>query len=184
MTKHAESLVLEYLKLLIDEDIPCPSTAEISAALGYKHHSSVGQAFSGLLKRDVLRRTGTSYRRVYEIVATGEKTPPHPVLAMPVKKLPNIKAIIQSAADIFSTTTEDILSKSRFREHCRPRFAVVFVARKRGWQYQHIAHEMARDHSTIMHANRQARDLIQRDEDFDFRCAKLARLHPVKELMA
>lgn len=71
-------------------------------------------------------------------------------------KKPPVRALVKIAADIWNTTESDILSKSRFREHARPRQAVCHVAYYAGWSGPHIGSILSgRDHSTI----RMARDM-------------------------
>jgi hypothetical protein len=83
--------------------------------------------------------------------------------------------LITNAAFIWQTTPDKIIGHNRSRANVQPRHAVCLVARQiYGISYPQIAAGLGgRDHSTIIHALDAAASLIDHDEDFKERVARL-----------
>lgn len=74
---------------------------------------------------------------------------------------------IRAAADYFGVPFEGVFGSCRERPFVLARFAVAYVMREReGQSYPQIGRRLKRDHSSILHGHRQARDLMRRDPDF------------------
>jgi chromosomal replication initiator protein len=81
---------------------------------------------------------------------------------------PNVKSIIHCVANWFQISDSDILSSSRKTEIALPRHVAMYLALKySGLNKSAIARAFKRsDHSTVIHADKKIRSLIQKDPEF------------------
>jgi hypothetical protein len=85
-----------------------------------------------------------------------------------------VSAIIYAATSIGNISAMDLLGGSRLRRVARVRWAACIVAAEQGHSLSHIGREIgARDHSTISHAIKQGRDIMECDDAFNELVAKL-----------
>ena len=81
---------------------------------------------------------------------------------------PTVKAIACRAADAANVSCETILGRSAMPSHARARFAAIYVARECcRYSLNQIGRRFdGRDHSTIAHAVRRAREIADQDPEF------------------
>ena len=72
----------------------------------------------------------------------------------------NTAALIQAAADLYGTTTEEIRAGSNGRRAVRARMLSCWMLRETGKSFPEIARQFGQDHTTAIHACR----VIGRDE--------------------
>lgn len=74
---------------------------------------------------------------------------------------------IERACIALGITRTSLLADSRQTDIVRARFAIEYVAKKMlGWTYCQTGRAMARDHSTVMHGVRRAKQLYKEDDSF------------------
>jgi len=79
----------------------------------------------------------------------------------------SIMGAIIAASEAFGVSPADIIGPSRRQAHAVPRFAAVWVSRKRGYSLPQIGHRLGkRDHTTILSAERRAEKLRATDPFF------------------
>lgn len=75
--------------------------------------------------------------------------------------------VLARAAAVTRVSVGEICGPSRRREICRVRWAVVIALRQTGLSYQRIARRLGgRDHTTIIHAEREGRALMSANAAF------------------
>jgi chromosomal replication initiation ATPase DnaA len=79
-----------------------------------------------------------------------------------------VRSLIVAAAGVFGVSVAEITGAGRSMHQVRPRWAVCLLARQLGGRTLHEIGRMlgGRDHTTILHAVRQATTLRARDADF------------------
>lgn len=176
----ASRAVLVYLERCADAGEPCGGARLIGERLSYAA-DTIYKALRDLRKLELIECLGTKQYRVIRLTESGKQTGEY-FTPRPITIRPKVHDLVQSASELFEVSAEEILGPSRLKKCTAPRFAVVHVAMKRGWHQSHVARALGRDHTSIRNARLQAEELIRRDEDFDMRCASLARRHPLKEM--
>lgn len=78
-----------------------------------------------------------------------------------------VSAVIYAAISIGNISALDLLGNRRLRRISRVRWAACIVAVEQGHSLSHIGREIgARDHSTISHAIKEGRAILERDDAF------------------
>lgn len=148
---------------------PCPPNSELRALAGYQTNAACSGALHNLSVKGLIRITGKRHRRIIEIVATGERTTLRCEYVVP--------PIIQSAATIWGVRASDIYGPARFQRFTRPRMAACTVSVEAGLAYAEVGGFLGSDHTTIIHAQRKAAILAERDPDYREKLAMLRRSH-------
>lgn len=79
----------------------------------------------------------------------------------------SVMGAIRAASEAFGVSPADIIGPSRRHDHVIPRFAAVWVSRKRGYSLPQIGKRLGdRDHTTILSAERRAEQLRATDPYF------------------
>lgn len=74
---------------------------------------------------------------------------------------------MHAAADYFGVPFDGLFSPTREGQICLARYAIMYVMREReGQSTPQIGRRLQRDHSTVVHGMKRARDLLARDPDF------------------
>ncbi len=89
---------------------------------------------------------------------------------------PTVRDLALYAAKLTRTCPEDVLGKSRFKEHVRPRHAAMLVAHRNGAGYAHIGRQLGTDHSTVMTAIRRSTQKLLNDPAFGYVVDALSRM--------
>lgn len=89
---------------------------------------------------------------------------------------PTVRDLARHAARLTRTCVNDVLGKSRFKEHVRPRHAAMLVAHRNGAGYAHIGRQLGRDHSTVMTAIRRSAQRTLSDPEFGYVVEALSRM--------
>lgn len=98
-----------------------------------------------------------------------------PALLASVSNSPvEICEIIFAVAGDDQAVVAEIRLDSQVERLLRMRQAIIWTAKARGYSFHKIARAINRDHSTVMHAWRIARGLIETDAAFRARCEALA----------
>ena len=75
--------------------------------------------------------------------------------------------ILTLAARIWKVDRADLIGKSRFAIHSRPRQAVMLIAREHGHSFPQIGRRCGRnDHTTAIHGYRNAKEIARLDPDY------------------
>lgn len=74
--------------------------------------------------------------------------------------------LIRAAAKMCNVTYEQIMGVQRHASVVLPRWAVMWILHQRGWSYKMIGNAMNRDHTTVLHAVRMARERMRSDYVF------------------
>ncbi len=85
-----------------------------------------------------------------------------------------IRQIIRKAAALTGLRTDEILSACKQRPLPYVRFGIVWVARRQDRPCTAIARVFGQDHTSVIYAERRARDLIENNPEFARYCAELA----------
>ena len=103
---------------------------------------------------------------VVEARADGHATPTHS---------PTVRALVHHASQIGGVPEADILGKRRAKKLVTQRKAIVWVAKRATHHsYPMIGRALGgRDHSTIIHSERSAEDMCERDLKFAWFCERL-----------
>ena len=97
-----------------------------------------------------------------------------PALLATVSNSPvEICEIIFAVAGDDQAIVAEIRLDSQVERLLRMRQAIIWTAKARGYSFHKIARAINRDHSTVIHAYRIARGLIETDPAFRARCAAL-----------
>jgi hypothetical protein len=81
-------------------------------------------------------------------------------------------------ADAYGLSTDDILSKVRYREIVEPRMVLFWLCRhatRPQWSYPGIGRALGRDHTTVMHSVSRVERMIADDPEFAERVGSLRR---------
>lgn len=117
------------------------------------------------IRADKIEGSATS-TKVYSIIKKTEPEKP----AVPVSDLyPTVKDIQAEVAEEFGVTVKDILSSSRSQKFAFPRFAAIYLCRelKPKTSYPDLSDRFGfRDHTSIMNADRRARQLVIERPEF------------------
>lgn len=89
-----------------------------------------------------------------------------------------MRDIITHAAEVTEVSRENILGKSRVKKLAQIRHAICLVCREQGYSFTQIGAVMGRDHTTIVHSAKVARDAITRNKDFADLVAALRQSSP------
>lgn len=84
------------------------------------------------------------------------------VLSNGVAEIELIDRIIIAAVRVWRIRLVDVYMRSKKREKCLPRFAIVLVAERAGYSMQEIATAMMQDRSTTHNAKSMAVDFMSR----------------------
>ena len=104
--------------------------------------------------------------RMFRAVERPAPPPPPPVVIPPTPRS-LISPIVEAVAEVFDVTTYDLHSASRQKPHCRARFACYMLASVgRKLSLTKIGKHIGRDHTSVMHGVRRARDLYEHDADW------------------
>jgi hypothetical protein len=120
------------------------------------------------VRADKMEGSATS-TKVYSIIKTVE---PKETVKPEVKVsdlYPTVKDIQAEVAEEFGITIEDILSSTRSQKFAFPRFAAIYLCRefKPKMSYPDLSDRFGfRDHTSIMNADRRARQLVIERPDF------------------
>lgn len=131
----------------------------------------------GMSSKDVAKMLGLSRQRVYSLWGTAlQKINSIEIPKKPIeKKMQTVvglrdevpsdaSTVIQSIADKYSITTEDLFGKKRNAELVLPRHLAMYLLRSRlKLSFPKIAKITKRDHTTIMHACTRIEKLIQEE---------------------
>lgn len=82
------------------------------------------------------------------------------------RKAVRVREVLAHASDTTLIPMADLVGKSRFREHCYARFAICMVANENGRSLSEIGRVLNRDHTTVLHAVRQGKELEARGGNF------------------
>lgn len=155
--------VLEIITQAALEGRKCPTDQFISLAAGYRK-GSVGKAIAALVDMGCIEFRRRGQWRVFYVPSVDRCTADH---------RDNLWPMVERAAKVFDTTTKDILSDSRFREHVRARWAIMITAFELGYPFCGIGRALNRDHSTVMHGVDRAYYMMPRDLAFRNRVTRL-----------
>lgn len=107
-----------------------------------------------------------NYTKAYSIIKKVEPTKPERLVS---DLYPTVKDIQAEVAEEFGITVEDILSSTRSQRFAFPRFAAIYLCRefKPKMSYPDLSDRFGfRDHTSIMNADRRARQLAVERPDF------------------
>ena len=86
--------------------------------------------------------------------------------ATPTRKA-RVDDILTLAARIWEVDRADLLGKSRFAKHSRPRQAIMLIAREHGHSFPQIGKRLGRnDHTTVIHGCHNAKAVIRIEPDY------------------
>ena len=140
----------------------CPSSHTLAKLAKFKCPTGVLKVLAEFEMDGIITRRRDGNWRIIQFTADGISTArkPHAIIVPAIPKTP-IAHIVHAAAAVFGTTVKDIMGRSRFPEHTRPRHAVVHVAIAQGYGPAMIGRRMGRDHKTVAYSNRQAAVLAE-----------------------
>lgn len=158
--------MLRMIVAAAEEGRACPSNEEFCIALGCKARCTAWQYLTKLEADRRIRIIGRGRDRIVRVMLTGKETAAH-------SNMSAFKAI-EAAALIWKVPVKTITGKGRFKGIIHPRFAASLAAVEMGATYSKTGRMMGgRDHSTIVYAVDQAREMEKRDPRF---AAAMARL--------
>jgi chromosomal replication initiation ATPase DnaA len=156
-------IVLELITQAAIEGRKCPTDRFLSRASGYKV-SGLSKALNALVDLGCIEYRRRGQWRVIYVPSVDRCTADH---------RDNLQPMVERAARIFDTTTKDIVSSSRFREHIRARWAIMLTASELGYPFCGIGRALNRDHSTVMYGVEKAYYFMGRDLAFRNRVVRL-----------
>lgn len=90
-----------------------------------------------------------------------------------------VHRLIDAAADLTEFTRQELLGDCRAAKVARVRFAVMLVARQHGLTYPVIGRLLGdRDHTTIVHGVKRAKEIAAVDGEYSHLCKALAQVIP------
>lgn len=105
--------------------------------------------------------------RVFRVAERPAPPPPPAPVVIPPTPRSLISPIVEAVATAFGATAGHIVSASRRKPHCRARFACYLLASVRcKLSLNQIGKRIGRDHTSVMHGLRRARDLYDHDADW------------------
>ena len=124
----------------------------------------------GDVQSDVLAATGVliAMPRLVSMKAALNRPPREKIEdapKAPVKRV-TVRNLITAACGMTKFTAEQIRGPQRQKPLVNVRFAISYIASRRGFSYPQIGKVMNRDHSTILHGRRQAEYLYAKRPAF------------------
>lgn len=141
----------------------CPGNAELGRACGYTA-STVGDVLMRFTDDGLIAVERRGHLRIVTIRATGERTaPPWSDESVIVRPKRPVREIAETVIGHLGASPKDVLSRSRFKEHVRPRQIIFALSVREGWSAKHVGRVMGFDHSTVLYARRALPEYIKRD---------------------
>jgi|GEM_PF-3847370 len=153
----------------INELARCGKTMPTNKALGEIlgiNYISASRLVSQLIDLGLITSAKAGSRRVVTVIKTGLSTARPQCKQDVVIVRPKITEIIQATADVFDLMPKDITQDCRSFRYTNPRWAVCYIAHKRGYSQAVIGRVLNRDHKTISYGARRAVKLYRGDRGY------------------
>lgn len=159
---HRAQLILDAIVEAAVNGQPCPSTESLTTLAGYGSSSTAHGAMVRLAERGNIRFVESGWHRIIEICALGIRTA-DPRTFVP-EGIRSIESVVALVAEVAGLEVADLTGPCRGKLYTRPRFTACYYARQEGWSFPAIGLVVNRDHSSVMHACDQAKEMRRRDK--------------------
>jgi len=98
---------------------------------------------------------------------------------MEIPRRARVADVLAVASYLWVLPAAQIRGEQRNRRYLAPRFAVCLVSSEQGHSYPMIGRVMGRDHSSVIHAARRAREMMARDPQYAHMVERLRLLSSI-----
>ncbi len=141
----------------------CPDSKTLAFDSGYSP-ATIGGALVALRDLGLTEVEIFGKLRVVTICETGQKTrePRRREVARVRPKRP-VREIARTVVGALGICEKDVLGRSRFKEHVRPRQIIFALSEREGWSLSHIGRVMGYNHTTVLYAREMLPEYVKRD---------------------